>query len=233
MYVVFYGTDRERIRDAATEYIDARRVSDGRLTIIDATDFVSGQLHEALGATSLFGGSEYYILDTPSGNSEFQTELHEALSELAASANTFVVLEGPLLAAAKKKLGQHAAEIAEYSTKPQTRYNLFSLAEALAAKNKRQLWVLLQTARQHGLRAEEIIGILWWQLKSLRLAAATTSAAEAGMKEFPYNKARRALGAFAPGEVERIAQALLEVYHDGHAGLRDMDIALEEWVLSL
>ena len=233
MYIVLYGTDRGRIRDAATEYVDARLPANGRLTIIEAIDFVSGQVHDALGATSLFGGSEYYILDNPAENSEFSAEVEGALPELAASANTFVILEGPLLAAAKKRYSQHAAEVTEYKAPTQERFNLFSLAEALAAKNKRQLWVRLQLARRQGLRAEELVGILWWQLKSLRLAAVTTSAAEAGMKTFPYNKAKQALGAFAPREVDHLAARLLELYHDGHAGKRDMEIALEEWVLTV
>jgi hypothetical protein len=75
--------------------------------------------------------------------------------------------------------------------------------------------------------------MLWWQLKSLRLAALTQSAQEAGMKDFPYNKSKRALPAFAPGEVVTLSQSLLELYHAGHSGQRDMDIALEQWVLAL
>jgi hypothetical protein len=93
--------------------------------------------------------------------------------------------------------------------------------------------VLLQEARQSGLREEEIIGMLWWQLKSLRLALVTNSADEAGMKEFPYTKAKRALSTFAPGEVVLLSQSLLELYHAGHSGQSDMDVALEEWVLTL
>ena len=52
------------------------------------------------------------------------------------------------------------------------------------------------------------------------------------MKEFPYNKAKRSLAQFSPGAVAELSQSLLELYHDGHAGLRDIDLALEEWVLS-
>lgn len=155
------------------------------------------------------------------------------LAELAESSNTFVLLEGPLLAAAKKRLNNHAAEMSEYAAEKQVRFNAFSLAEALAVKDKRTLWVRLQEARLAGMREEELIGILWWQLKSLRLAAVTNSPAEAGMKQFPYNKAKRALGCFAPQEVQQLSQSLLEVYHAGHAGVRSLDVALERWVLTL
>ncbi len=231
MYVVFFGSDRGAVRDIATSYIEKQMPADGTLTTIEAPEYQPGQVADALGATSLFGGEEWFVFDTPSLTEEFAEEVKESLSEMAESSNTFVILEGPLLAAQKKTYENHATEMKEFTADKVERFNSFALAEALAGKDKRQLWVLLQEAKLSGQREEEIIGMLWWQLKALRLAMKTRSAAEAGMKDFPYNKAKRALTKFAPGEVERLAQLLLELYHDGHAGVREMDLALEEWVL--
>ena len=233
MYVVFYGSDRGKVRDGATEYIDSNLPSDGTLTTIDGSDFEPGQIADALGASSLFGGSEWFVLDTPSDNVDFAEAVNSSLAELSESGNTFVILEGSLLAPAKKKYEKYAADVKEFTAEKAERFNSFVLAEALAGKDKRKLWVLLQESRLEGLREEEIVGMLWWQLKALRLAALTKSAAEAGMKDFPYNKAKRALTKFSEGEVERLSQSLLEVYHAGHSGMMDMDVALEEWVLSL
>jgi len=103
----------------------------------------------------------------------------------------------------------------------------------LANKDKKSLWLLFCEAKRNGLSGEEIIGTLWWQLKSLRLAAMTNSASEAGMKDFTYNKAKRALRNFRDGELETLSHSLLLAYHDGHGGIRDIDYALEEWVLGL
>lgn len=233
MYILFYGTDRNAVRDAATAYIEKHLPADATLTTIDAAEYQPGQVADALGATSLFGGSEWFVLDTPSGNEEMAAAVTDVLAEMAESSNTFVVLEGPLLAAAKKKYEKHAAEMKEFTAEKAERFNSFALAEALAGKDKRKLWILLQEAKLNGQREEEVIGMLWWQLKALRLAAQTRSAAEAGMKDFPYNKAKRALTQFAPGEVERLAQSLLALYHDGHAGVRELDLALEQWVLAV
>ncbi len=233
MYVVFYGSDRGGVRDKATDYIETNLPLDGTLTTIDAVDFEPGQIADALGATSLFGGSEWFVLDTPSANPDFVEAVTSSLAELAESSNTFVILEGTLLAPAKKKYEKFAAKLTEFTAEKAERFNSFALAEALAGKDKRKLWVLLQEARLEGLREEEIVGMLWWQLKALRLAALTKSAEEAGMKDFPYNKSKRALVKFSDGEVARLSQSLLEVYHAGHSGVRDMGSALEEWVLEL
>jgi hypothetical protein len=150
---------------------------------------------------------------------------------MSESQNTFLILEGALLAPVKKSYAKHAASSEEFIAVKNERFNTFAMADALAQKDRRQLWVLLQNAKREGLAAEEIIGMLWWQLKALRLADVTSNAAQAGMKDFPYNKAKRSLAKFAPGEVIKNSHTLLELYHDGHAGLRDIDLALEQWVL--
>lgn len=51
------------------------------------------------------------------------------------------------------------------------------------------------------------------------------------MKSYPYDKAKRSLCNFKPGELETISRDLLAVYHDGHSGVKDIEVGLEEWVL--
>lgn len=233
MYVVFFGTNRGGVRDAATAYIEKEMSTDATLTTIEAPEYQSGQLSDALGASSLFGGSEWFVLDTPSDNADFEEEAKDSLVEMSESENTFIILEGALLAPAKKKYQKYATETKEFSNEKSERFNSFALAEALATKDKRRLWVLLQECKLNNMREEEIIGMLWWQLKALRLAALTASAEEAGMKDFPFTKAKRALVKFNAGEIEELSQSLLTLYHDGHAGVQDMDIALEEWMLQV
>ncbi|MCB9817975.1 hypothetical protein H6787_00615 [Candidatus Nomurabacteria bacterium] len=233
MYVVFYGSNRGGVRDSATKYIDKNIPKDATLTTIEAGEYATGRVSDSLGATSLFGGSEWFVFDSPSENADFFEEVKSSLKEMSESTNTFIILENSLLAEPKKKFGKYATEMNEFSAEKSERFNSFGLAEALADKDKRKLWVLLQEARLNGLRDEEIIGMLWWQLKAIRLASKTSSASEAGMKDFPYNKAKKSLSKFSEGEPEKLAQSILELYHAGHGGIRDMDMALEEWVLGV
>lgn len=232
MLKLYFGTDRQGVRDAATDFVEANSAPDATVTTIDAQSFVSGQIADALGAASLFGGEEWFVVDSPAANADLAEEVKNNLQEMAESGNTFLILEEALLAPAKKSYAKHAESSEEFTAAKNERFNTFAMADALATKDRRQLWVLLQGAKSEGLAAEEIIGMLWWQLKALRLADVTSNAAEAGMKDFPYNKAKRSLAKFAPGEVVSVSQSLLNLYHDGHAGLRDIDLALEQWVLS-
>jgi DNA polymerase III delta subunit len=230
MLMVFYGTDRTAVRDAAHKETADLGVAP---TIIDYASYTPGAISSFVGAASLFGGTEVFLLDSPSDDEAFATEVTANLSEMADSANTFIVLESILLADAKKKYTKHAKLLQEFAADKAEKFNSFAMADALAKKDKKNLWVLLHEAKAAKLRNEEIIGMLWWQLKALRLAKLTRSAEEAGMKDYPYKKAKAAFRDFKDGEVEALSRSLLELYHHAHQGTRDMDLALEEWVLKV
>jgi DNA polymerase III delta subunit len=230
MLLVFFGTDRTAIRNEALAVTSELGVSP---TIIEDASYLPGAITEAVGVSSLFGGTECFLIDTPSSDAEFEEEVKGALTEMADSVNTFVIMEGQLLADPKKKYTKFAQTVKEFSAEKVERFNVFQIAEALAKKDKRQMWVLLQQARALGIRDEETIGILWWQLKSLRLAKLTRNPEEAGMKDYPYKKASQSLRNFKDGEVNTLSHSLLELYHLSHQGKRDMDVALEQWVLTV
>jgi DNA polymerase III delta subunit len=233
MYAVFFGTDRELVWDNAREYLDKNFSPAGTLNIITTDSYQSGQLSEILATQSLFGEPQGFVIDTPSEDKDFEKEVTDSLSLLSASSHTFIILETTLTAVTKKKYEKEAVLVKEFSASKKTPFNIFSLADALAEKNKKRLWLILQEARLLGMKEEELVGILWWQLKSLRLAKYTISAELAGMKEYPYNKAKRSLSNFTDGEIERLSVSLLSLYHSARAGEKEMDLALEQWILQL
>ncbi len=233
MFTLYFGTDTTAVRAATLTQVAKVSATGAVVSTIDADRYAAGMLADAAGASSLFGEAMCFVLDTPSADPTFLDDVYDHLEVLAESPHTFIVIEGALLADAKKKYAKHAADVLEYKAASAERYNVFALADSLAKKDKKTLWMQLMEAQAAGLSAEEIIGTLWWQLKSLRLAAMTNSAEAAGMKEYPYQKAKRSLGAFKPGELETLSHTLLAVYHDGHGGVRDIDAALEQWVLGL
>lgn len=230
MLSVFYGSDRKAVVDAVNAKTSALP---GEVVTIDATSYQAGQYEEVTATTSLFAEASVYVVDTPSSQADFMVDSEAALGDMAESANHFFVMEGALLAAAKKKYAKHAAQIEEFSATKADRFNTFTLTDALARKDKKTLWMLLQEAFLLGVKEEEIIGVMWWQLKSMRLAVLTTSAEAAGMKSYPYQKAKAALQKYSPEEVVSKSHQLLMVYHEGHQGVVDLRLALEQFVLKL
>lgn len=230
MLKVFFGSDRKAVVDSG---IGQAREHGMGVTTIDEHAFVSGIFTDITTSNSLFGEASVYVIDTPSSQSEFSEECLEALADMAESPNYFYILEGTLLAGPKKTYAKHAEQCEEFSAQKAEAFNVFGLADAFARKDKKLLWLLIQEARLVGVREEEMIGIIWWQIKALRLAHMTSSATEAGMKDFPYRKAKQALSKFSKEELVTLSRSLLNLYHDGHKGLRDTGLALETWSLKL
>jgi DNA polymerase III delta subunit len=233
MLHVFFGNNPIQIRQAAYACAALYEEKGVKLSRIDTDTFVSGMLLEAAQSASLFGEKEVYLVDTPSSDAVFNAEVCGSLEDLHTSANIFIVIEESLLAAEKKTYTKFADSIDEIKEEKGAPFNVFALADSLLRKDKKMLWLGLCEARDAGLSSEEIIGTLWWQLKTLRLSAVTKNATEAGMKDFPYNKAKRSLSYFAPRELEALSHALLSVYHKGHQGEVDIEMALEAWTLSI
>jgi DNA polymerase III delta subunit len=235
MLYVFFGTDIDGARRAGIRMIESLREQDPELrhTRVDGEDYEPGLLLSLADSVSLFNGAETYLIDTPSATPDFFVELLQEATALQESKHHFVVIDTKFTAADKKVLSKAATSVEEYKSDEASGFNMFSLADALSRKDKKALWMLLEEAKREGAKAEEVIGILWWQLKLLRLATKTKSAADAGVKDFPYNKAKRALPAFQSGEIDRLSRSLLLLYHDGHSGKRDISLALEEWVLTM
>lgn len=233
MLHVFFGSDVVTVRQKAFS-LTSKYVEEGmKLERIDLDTYVSGVCMNIANSVSLFGEKTVYLIDTPSLDSSFYEEVVASLQAFKESENMFVVVEGTLLAPAKKLFTKYANSIEEVKTSVEARFNAFAMADSLSLKDKKMLWLQLQDAKQAGLSAEEVIGTLWWQLKTLRLAKLTHNADEAGMKDFPYNKAKRVLKNFKDGELESLSRKLLAIYHDGHNGKRDIDMALEKWTLTI
>jgi DNA polymerase III delta subunit len=230
MLYVYYGTDIEEVRKKALAVLAEKGLVIERL---ETDSYAPGLLPALLGSAPLFGESSAYLIDNPSGEESFFEECVSLAKELSDSSTIFVIVEKTVLAAPKKKFEAAGAVLSEFKKVAKEEFNAFAMADALASKDKRTLWLLLQRAKAEGMVSEEIIGTLWWQLKTMRLAAVSKTAEEAGIKEYPFKKAKAALGKFPLMEVERQSRELLRIGHESRRGNLDLELGLEAWVLSL
>lgn len=232
MLYVFSGNDVVVVREKAHTQIAKLEAGGLGARRIEAEHYATGVLPSLAESVSLFGVPEIIILDTLSDVAGALEDIVAHAEILSRSVNTFVILENKILGTSAKELKTHAKEYIVCDSAKQT-FNIFSLSEALAQKDKKSLWLSLLRARENGCKVEDIIGTLSWQLKSLRLARLCTTAEEAGMKDFPFRKAQRANTKFSTKELQDLSLSLVTLYHEGHAGIVDIDLALEKWVLSI
>ncbi len=235
MLYVFVGDDVVTVRAKTHAFLGTLGVGD--VERVTAESYYEGILRELAGSQSLFGAvgehESVILLDFLSESDEALEVLADYVDALQESAHIFVLMDLSPTVALTKVLKKHAKKYTEVlSGAKAERFNTFLLADALSRKDKKSLWVLLMRARLAGIAGEGLVGMLFWQIKALRLAKGTRSPEEADMKEFTYKKAKSALSNFKEGELETLSQILLRVYHDGHND-RDMDIELERFVLML
>ena len=114
-----------------------------------------------------------------------------------------------------------------------TPFNIFSLTDAIGARNKREAWMLYRKALASGMVPEEVFFKLVWQVKTMLIASRTRSAEEAEMKTFPYNKAKGFLRNFKASELEKLSEALVKSYHELRRGYKDAETVVEKALLSL
>ena len=93
------------------------------------------------------------------------------------------------------------------------------------------MWLLNREALKNG-AAEEVYGILWWQLKTLLIAKKSKNAAESGLKPFVFSKAADFLLNFKDNELEKKAFELVKIYHSSRRQSAEMEISLEKWILN-
>ncbi len=233
MLYVYFGNDVVQVREKAFAFVRTLTVDDTLVTHITPERYEEGMIIDLAQGSSLFSSTQVCVVDTLSDDSEILESALKHLEEMQMSTNHFVVIETSLNASNKKKIEVHAEKIEELTAEKIEKFNAFSLTDAFLRRDKKSLWILLIEAWKNGLKNEEIIGVLMWQVKVLRLAERTKSAEEAGQKEYVYNKAKRALSLFKKGELDAISRRLLTIYHDGHLGRHDTSLALERWALTL
>lgn len=117
--------------------------------------------------------------------------------------------------------------------KTKSNFNIFLLTDALAARRKKDAWLLYQKAMSEGITPEEIFWKLQWQVKSLLLALRINKAEEADMKPFPYSKAKGHLKNWQKEELEKLMEDLVVDYHETRRGNEEMETLLEKIILRI
>lgn len=242
MIYLIHGSDTFLARAKARQLVESltTKKPDASFNRYNVENFEPGMLDELIGSQGLFVARLIIELDTLFTNAEYKTAILDNLTRLAASENIFIILEEKLLKTELRAFEKHAEKISEYSVadgaivkKGKTGAPPFALADALARRDKKELWALYIQHTTAGVAAEELHGLLFWQIKMMLLATITPSAEAAGIKSFVYNKARAAAVNFSTTELQALSRKMVSIYHDAHRGLGDLNILLERCILEL
>ena len=226
---------------------------------LTAESWNQASFEEYLAGQGLFNDKYIVFLDNILEETSIKDYILEKLPEISKSANIFIWLERKVakpVADKIKKSAEKAQEFLETSESGRDfsvegglpapsearqagktfslgEFNIFSLADAFGRRDKKNLWTLYQKAIMREIPAEEISGVLFWQLKSMILAEKSKNADEAGIKPFVYSKAKAFARNYKEDELKNISSELVSIYHDSHRGMGEFEMALERFILGI
>ena len=238
MLYVFYGSDRAKCLAYTAKFLTAVHYKrpEAEHFIFNEDNFDSRVASELVSAQGLFEAKHIVelrdILAQPNGLEWLEAEL----PGLVQAEHIFVVVETKILALLKKKLTEAGAQLKEFSavTSKAKRDNfIYSIGDALGERNRQKLWLTLAEAKLRGYVAEEVFWQLWGMVVNLSLAAGEPDNQKLPVAPFVASKLRRFGRNYTEAELLSIMGELLVLYHETRRRSRDLDVALERWVLGV
>ncbi len=236
MIYIFYGQDRRRSEEkwrAAQVALKTRR-PDVTIFAVSSDTFDPVRFEEWAISTTLF--DQKFVV---TGNGLLENDrvvecLRPLIPSLQSSPNIFLLWESELPTGWVEILAAVGAPIQEFSLlKPVRPFNIFSLTDAVGARDRKQAWLLYQAAGRSGLRPEEIFWKLVWQVKNLLLVKTMGERPIKSLKPFVLDKSRSAARNFSLEELTELSRKLVCLYHEAHRGQTDLALALEHFILDL
>ena len=119
------------------------------------------------GTQALFGGVRIFLLNGAVAGDRGEEFLYLA-KELVASPHTFIFEEEKLLKAPTEKLTKAGAKIEiKKEEKKEWKFDQFGVTSALAAHDKKKLWLGLTQALRAGEKPEALAGLLAWKARQM------------------------------------------------------------------
>lgn len=229
MIYLFYGTDVEKTRAKAFEWVAKARTKEPNLAYarLAREELSDAALEDAALSGGLFVARLLVLIDDPfpaaraasdeeeGGETGTASVLEEHLDALAASDNAIVILAPKLPAAKAKKIAAKAKMEYKYD-KPASRevergFNS-NLVDALSARSRDKLWLEINRALSAGDAPEMLHGLLHWKARDL------------------IEKGGRA---WKPQEARSLSLALIELLQNSRRGGLDLGLSLERFALSV
>lgn len=238
MIRIFWGEDTAAARRALGRAVHDEKKSRPSAVIFrfDDLNFDPAAAREALSAISMFGDGNIVIFDGVTEHPEGSLASKLVL-EYRGSNNVILCRERAVEKETIEKLKTHALiqEFPLKTVKKEEHPNNFAIADALARRDRRGAWVEFERAMRRGVPAEEIHGIIFWQVKTLYISATQTKeeAARAGVKDYSWKKGAQNAKNFLISDLERLLELLKDMYHRSHRGELDLSIAIEKLLLTI
>lgn len=172
MIYLFHGTDIEKVRTKAFEWVAKARLKEPNLAYVRLAreELTSAALQDAALSGGLFVKRLLILIDDPFQEESTADLLEVHIDALAASDNAIVILAPKLAAAKAKKLIMKAKVEYKYDAPAPSELRGFNsnLVNALGSRSRAKLWLEVNRALRAGDEPQLVHGLLHWKARDLR-----------------------------------------------------------------
>lgn len=250
MLYLLYGSNFKKSREKLHSLVDSllKKKPGASFFKIDSSNFSESQIDELVGGQGLFEQKYIVQMDGLLENQKSKDFVMDRIKEISESDNIFVFIEENISKPVLGKIEKVAQKVQEFEGRAidgrnfsvigggnlnLSDFNIFNLADAFGNRDKKRLWVLYNQAVRRNIPAEEIHGILNWQLRVMIISKKSMNAEKANLKHFVFNKSLRFSKNFEQGDLRKLSAKMVTMYHDARRGIVDFDTALEKFILEL
>jgi len=164
---------------------------------------------------SFWGDARVFVLEGAL-TGERAEDFFGLIDGLQKSPHTFIfkeekLLKKPLDLLAKKGITVEQSKEPKKDSAAKEPTNVFALANAFGARDRKKMWLLLVQALRADTAPEAIAGMLHWKVRDML--------------------AKKTPGKFTVEELKNISRELVALYHDAHRGGGSLELLLERFVL--
>jgi DNA polymerase III delta subunit len=240
MIYLLYGDNFTQARAKLREIIESqlKRNPDASYFKLNDETWDEGKLEEFIGGQGLFQNKYIVVLDGLLEEEDSEKVVLGKIKEIETSANIFIIIEKNLTKDIVGKIEKRAEKVQKFESSKKIvsekkEFNVFTLTDALGARDKKKLWVLYEKGVLSGVDPEEMHRLFFWQVKAMLGAASSESAMSAGLNPFVHKKSLGFAKNFKKDELVNLSRKLITLYHEARRGAVDFDVALERWVLEI
>jgi DNA polymerase III delta subunit len=237
MLYFLHGTDTYKSRAKLHELLTTltKKRPDSEVFKITSENWSDVQFEELLVSQGLFDQKYIVVLDNLFEKKDVKDFVLDRIDTTKDVEHVFLMLEGKTDAASLKKIEKVAVKVQEF-VKPESHkesFNIFGITDSLVRKDKKSLWVTYVDLLGHGAVAEEIHGVLFWQVKNMLLASKASSQQDTGLSPFVYKNALTGARNFTEQELEKFSSQLVDMTHRVRAGDGELEVMMEKWLLTI
>ncbi len=237
MLYFLHGTDTHKSRAKLHELLAtlAKKRPDSEVFKLTSENWSGTQFEELLVSQGLFDKKYIVVLDNVFEKKDVKDFVLDRIDATKDSEHVFLILETKVDAVTLKKMEKVATKVQEFAKSEQKieKFNIFSISDSLVRKDKKKLWVTYIDLLGRGAVAEEIHGVLFWQVKNMLLASRADSQKDTGLSPFVYKNALTGTRNFTAPELEKFSSQLVDMTHRVRTGDGELEVMLEKWILTM